>query len=171
MYFFTSDQHYGHKNIIKHCNRPYEDVEEMNQDLIKRHNSVVGVNDTVIHGGDFCFHGRSGDAGKIIGQLNGNHTFVRGNHDSWLPKSAIKMWSKRIEGQYIVVCHYALRVWNRSRYNSWQLHGHSHGELKPIGKQWDVGVDNNDYFPVSFEQMKLIMRNRPNNFDYGERQR
>jgi calcineurin-like phosphoesterase family protein len=58
-----------------------------------------------------------------------------------------------------------MRVWPRSHYNSWQLYGHSHGRLEPVGKQWDVGVDNNNFYPVSFDQLVEIMKNRPDNFN------
>jgi calcineurin-like phosphoesterase family protein len=61
------------------------------------------------------------------------------------------------------VCHYAMRTWARSHYNSYQLHGHSHGRLEPIGKQWDIGVDNNDFYPVSLDGIAEIMSKRPDN--------
>jgi calcineurin-like phosphoesterase family protein len=47
--------------------------------------------------------------------------------------------------------------------NSWQLYGHSHGKLAPIGKQWDIGVDNNNFYPVSFNKICEIMVDRPDN--------
>ena len=56
-----------------------------------------------------------------------------------------------------------MRVWPRSHYNSWMLYGHSHGMLDPIGKQHDVGVDNNEFYPVSLEQIREIMMGRPDN--------
>jgi calcineurin-like phosphoesterase family protein len=69
----------------------------------------------------------------------------------------------KIEKQLIIVDHYAMRRWSRSHYNSWQLFGHSHGKLEPSGKQWDIGVDNNNFYPVSFNQLKKIMKERPDN--------
>jgi calcineurin-like phosphoesterase family protein len=56
-----------------------------------------------------------------------------------------------------------MRTWHRSHYNSWQLYGHSHGTLEPIGKQWDIGIDNNNYYPLSFEDIEMIMNRRPDN--------
>jgi calcineurin-like phosphoesterase family protein len=70
---------------------------------------------------------------------------------------------KKFDGQLIVVCHYAMRAWAASHYSSWQLFGHSHGQLEPVGKQWDIGVDNNDFKPVSLEEIKEIMKSRPDN--------
>jgi calcineurin-like phosphoesterase family protein len=76
-----------------------------------------------------------------------------------------EIWQKGIEGQMVVACHYNLRVWPASHYNSWLVYGHSHGKLAPEGKQWDVGVDNNNFYPVSFDTLKVIMDNSPDNFN------
>jgi calcineurin-like phosphoesterase family protein len=161
MYFFTADEHYGHANIIRYCNRPFRNAEEMDSEIVRRHNLVIGDGDIVVHVGDFVMGNR--DASPYLGQLKGAHIFLRGSHDHWLDESAHEIWEQMIEGVYVVACHYAMRVWPRSHYNSWQLYGHSHGTLEPIGKQWDIGVDNNDFYPVSFEQLKEIMKSRPDN--------
>jgi calcineurin-like phosphoesterase family protein len=163
-YFFTADEHYGHRNIIRYCDRPFESVDEMNAELIRRHKAVVGRGDIVVHAGDFTL-GTPRHAHEIMEQLRGDHVFLRGSHDKWMKRPAPDIWQKTIEGQLVVVCHYAMRVWPASHYNSWQLFGHSHGQLPPEGKQWDVGVDNNDFAPVSFEQLVAIMSERPDNFN------
>jgi len=62
-----------------------------------------------------------------------------------------------------------MRVWSRSHYNSWQLFGHSHGTLEPIGKQLDIGVDCHDFNPLSFDQVFKIMKSRPDNPNKGSR--
>lgn len=152
MYFFTGDQHFSHVNILKYCDRPFDSIEEMNEAIIKNFNKVVGKKDHTIHVGDFTFK----NPDEFISKLNGDHTFIRGNHDRWMGKSYHEMWVKTIEKQTIVACHYAMRVWPQSHYGSWQLYGHSHGKLPPIGLQYDVGVDNNNFFPLSFEQLKKI---------------
>ena len=162
MYFFTADEHYGHANILNHCKRPYRSVEEMDAALIQLHNSVVGENDTVVHAGDFCFGKKRDIAEGYLKQLNGNHIVLKGSHDYWL-KDGHEIWEKKIEDEYVVVCHYAMRVWPRSHFNSWQLYGHSHCRLEPLGKQWDVGVDNNEFTPVSFQKLKTIMAGMADN--------
>lgn len=162
MIFWTADQHYDHYNIIKYCNRPYTNTDEMNHDLITKHNEVVTPQDHTIHVGDFTLRNTS-FAKDIIRQLNGNHTFLIGSHDYWLKKKGLHIWQKKIEGEFIVACHYALRVWHKSHYNSWHVFGHSHGNLLPQGKSWDVGVDNNGFYPVSFDQLKSIMQKMPDN--------
>ena len=160
-YFFTADEHYGHANIIKYCNRPFKNVKEMNQVLIERHNEIVEEGDTVIHAGDFTFR----NPGLYVDQLSGHHVFLRGSHDKWMDKSYHEIWEKTIEGQKIVVCHYPMRTWAASHYNSWQLHGHSHGQLKSQGKQLDIGVDSHDFYPVAFPRVKMLMENKEDNIN------
>ena len=163
MYFFTADEHYGHKNIIQYCNRPFANVEEMNETIINNHNEVVGKRDIVVHAGDFCGLKNKDYVKPLVKRLNGQHIHLKGSHDYWLPKSAPTRWEKKIGDHYFVVDHYAMRVWHRSLYNSFQLYGHSHGSREPIGKQHDIGVDNNNFYPVSDEQIVEIMKDRPDN--------
>ena len=170
MYFFTSDEHYGHakgdSSIIKFCNRPFDNIYEMDQEIIRRHNEVVSNSDIVIHAGDFAFRNKL-PVDKYIKQLNGEHIFLKGSHDTWMKGDSFSGWAKQIEDQYVVVCHYAMLTWPRSHYGSWQLYGHSHGNLNLniMGKQYDIGVDNNNFYPVSFNQIKEIMKNKPDNFN------
>lgn len=158
MNFFTSDEHYGHKNIIKFCKRPFDSVEEMDSNIINNHNSVVTDDDIVYHLGDFTLKGLP--AKEYIKQLNGKHIFIQGNHDRWLKKTNTP---HIIQLDNIIMCHYPMSIWNKSCYNSWQLHGHCHGTYLPVGKQWDVGVDNNHFYPVSMEKLEKIMECRPDN--------
>jgi len=58
-----------------------------------------------------------------------------------------------------------MRSWPASFHGSWLLYGHSHGRLVDIGKQYDIGVDNNSFYPVSFEQIKEIMKAKESNID------
>jgi len=159
MYFFTSDEHYGHANIIKHCNRPFGSVEHMNEVLIARQNEKVGKNDIVVHAGDFCWSKTHKEAQeKYISRLNGNHIFIKGSHDKWLPSSAKCRWRKTIEGKFITVDHYAGRTWERAFHKSWQLYGHWHNSNKRnIGLQHNLCVDANNFYPLSFEEIREIM--------------
>jgi calcineurin-like phosphoesterase family protein len=79
--FFTADTHFGHRNVIAYCNRPYEDVEEMNEDLIKRWNETVGPHDMVFHLGDFAFQNKERTR-DTIQRLNGFKILIKGNHDN-----------------------------------------------------------------------------------------
>ncbi|MBV5347499.1 hypothetical protein JZU46_04700, partial [bacterium] len=71
----------------------------------------------------------------------------------------------KIEGQVVVACHYPLRTWNVSHYGSWQVFSHPHGHLDPIGKQWDVSVNNNNFYPVSFDKLRELMDAASDNFN------
>ena len=161
-YWFTADEHYFHRNIIKYCDRPFDSVEEMNQEMIDRFNSVVGKDDITIHAGDFGL-GTKSSIKNVIAQLNGSHTFLLGSHDRWLNKNTMTIYQRKFNGTMIVVCHYCMRTWALSHYNSWHLYGHSHGTLPSIGKSMDIGVDTNNFFPYSLNDIERIMKDKPDN--------
>ena len=157
MIFFTADLHLGHGNIIKYCNRPFNNVDEMDQTLIKNWNETVSDNDVVYILGDFCFK----KYGYYIRQFNGHIIELQGDHDNF--KNNNFLMNIKVGHTSITLCHWCMRVWRKSHYNSWHLYGHSHGNLSPIGKSWDVGVDNNDFRPLSFNDIEKIMSCRPDN--------
>jgi calcineurin-like phosphoesterase family protein len=164
MYWFTADEHLGHTNILKHCNRPFKDVDEMDAIIIKNFNKVVTPDDTTVHIGDFTLKGPSVAEGYIE-RLNGTHIFIKGGHDYWIKDdqpNIIQIWEKEINGIYVVACHYAMTVWPRSHHGSIQLFGHSHGKQKAGPMQMDVGVDAIDsnhrqFYPYSFDEIIKIL--------------
>jgi len=111
MNFFTADEHFGHENIIKYCNRPFRNIGEMDSVLIENFNLTVSKNDVTIHAGDFAWKNEK----EYLKKLNGTHIFLKGSHDHWLPDSAKYIYEGMFdlgsECQFIVVCHYAMRVW------------------------------------------------------------
>jgi calcineurin-like phosphoesterase family protein len=169
---FTSDTHWGHANIIRYSNRPYADVEEMNEALIKNWNAVVNPTDTVWHLGDFAFLQFS-KFKSIIWRLNGDIHVVLGNHDKLITQNqheilrqgkikSIQTYAEvKAEGRFIVLFHYGQRVWNKSHHGSIHLYGHSHGSLPPHGLSVDVGVDckeiTSEYRPVSLAEVTKYM--------------
>jgi calcineurin-like phosphoesterase family protein len=173
--FFTSDQHYGHKNIIKYANRPFASVDEMNETLIENHNKTVGHRDIVWMLGDFAFM-QPNRIKQVLQRLNGQKNLVLGNHDKGIAKHRREYIGEGLfnaiydakelnwEGQHICLFHYGGRVWNKSHRGSWMLYGHSHGSLPPFGKSVDVGVDDknitDEYRPVSFDEVKAFMATR-----------
>ena len=166
MIFFTSDEHYNHINqkgsgVIDYCNRPFKDINEMNEELIKRHNEVVRLGDTTYHIGDFAFKGKSYNYSyeTLRNRLRGNHIFLNGSHDRGNPLIDPKITTLeiKINGQSIFLNHYAQRRWAKSHYGSWHLFGHSHGTLESYGYSFDVGVDTNNFYPYSFDQIKERM--------------
>ena len=78
--FFTSDTHFYHGNIIRFCNRPFKDVDMMNETIISNWNNTIGQDDIVFHLGDFCLGG-SAEWTKILDRLNGKIYLIMGNHD------------------------------------------------------------------------------------------
>jgi len=174
--FFTSDHHFYHKNVIKFCNRPFKTIEEMHEILIDNWNNVVNDNDEIYYLGDFSF-GTPKQTRELLLKLKGKKYLIVGSHDRQTMECKdlfVKtnyMWRVDIDKKTsITLCHYCMRRWTKSHYNSWHLYGHSHGELNPIGKSWDVGVDvkENNYTPLSLYQVIEIMRKRPDNPDYTE---
>jgi calcineurin-like phosphoesterase family protein len=170
MVFFTADCHFGHKNIINYCNRPFKSIEEMDETLINNWNNKVSNNDVIYHIGDFCF----GNAKNYIEKLNGEKHFLLGDHDKPLhninKNSAIihkeMILKLTIEEVKLILCHWCMRVWPLSHYNSIHLFGHSHGSLEARGQSRDVGVDNNNFSPLSINDIKIIMSQRLSNFNW-----
>ena len=80
MIYFIADTHFNHENIIKYCNRPFKNTEEMNEYIIKKWNSVVKSEDIVYHLGDVGF-GTIDELKKLLAKLNGTKILVMGNHD------------------------------------------------------------------------------------------
>ena len=173
---FTSDTHFGHKNIIKFCpvtRSRFFDAEQMDEYLIVEWNKVVDVNDVVYHLGDFAFASQ-GRIREVIYQLNGRIRMLTGNHDKALSgtfgeqlviEGAIDAiypgyHEVKINGTLLVLNHFAQRVWNKSHFGSLHLYGHSHGSLPGQGKSVDVGVDSAELGlrygtlrPYSFEEV------------------
>jgi calcineurin-like phosphoesterase family protein len=164
--FFTADPHYGHARIIEICNRPYTSVEEMNEDLISRHNQRVGPKDIVYFIGDVSMKHPQ----QYLQRLNGRKHLFIGNHDD-RRFSAMQCYESVHEAAMLSVCgqsiwcsHYAHLVWPKSHYGTWHLFGHSHGGLSPAvlrGKMLDVGVDCHNYAPLSFDEIRSIMDKKP----------
>lgn len=176
--WFTSDLHYGHSNIIKYCNRPFKNKEEMNEMLIANWNAVVNENDDIYSLGDFAF-GKIGYIKSILTRLKGNIHMITGNHDEeilnhkdalineGLVLEIVPYKEILVNGQFICLFHYGARVWNRSHKGSWLLYGHSHNSLPPYGKSVDVGVDSTsilkgrtEYRPYSFAEVAKFMDTR-----------
>lgn len=179
--FFTSDQHYGHDNVIKFCCRPFKDVREMNEELIRRHNAVVPPNGVVFHLGDFAVGRDKGIAASVKARLNGaEHHLIEGNHEKLVTGvplargmfTSIKPYeslyvededAKDGARQFICLFHYPISEWDKQHHAAWSLFGHQHynGVVSPY-KRLDVGVDNPlcEYGPLSYDAVKAYMRDK-----------
>lgn len=147
-YWVTSDLHFFHAGVLKFNpdTRPFTDVNEMHEGLINHWNSVVGVNDVVLHLGDFSFKGKEATE-NILEKLNGNIVFILGNHDKAI-RNQIQTLHKhdylefRYNGTKVCAMHFPISSWNQQGRNSVMLHGHCHGSYEGKGKTVDVGWDN-----------------------------
>lgn len=87
MRWVYGDPHYYHKNVLNYCQRPFKNVEEMNNNMISRHNRIVHKEDKVFIVGDFSFANKF-DTTQIVNELNGNIILIMGNHD----RSRTRTW-------------------------------------------------------------------------------
>ena len=146
----------------------------MDETLVQKWNAKIKPEDRIYHLGDFCWGSRE-DILKMTRRLHGHIILVLGNHDEiGDPKnygfaSKHQLLEIKLNGTYITLCHYSMRVFNKSHFDAWALYGHSHGTLPPEGKTWDVGVDYNNFEPLEFEEIKKIMESRPHNLNWLER--
>jgi calcineurin-like phosphoesterase family protein len=158
--WFTADTHFGHAGALSLYRRPFASVAEMNAAMIARWNEIVGPDDDVWHLGDFALRTGVAEAAALLHQLNGRKHLVTGNNDK--PEVAgLAEWSSvqayaemTVDGHRLVLCHYAFRTWNGMAKGALNLHGHSHGRLKPLPRQTDVGVDVWDFRPIAVRQMR-----------------
>ncbi|MFC5312776.1 metallophosphoesterase [Azospirillum rugosum] len=158
--FFTSDTHFGHANILKHCQRPFANIDEHDEELVRRWNEVVGPDDDVHHLGDFAYRCDPKRLASIFKRLNGRKHLTIGNHEKG-PTLQMKWASEpvpyreiTVDGQRIVLFHFGMRVWNAMRYGTLHFYGHSHGKLSGNRQSLDVGVDCWNFRPVSLEQIR-----------------
>ena len=166
-YWFTSDTHFNHAKVIQYANRPFKDVAEMNETIIERWNERVRPGDFIYHLGDFGWK----DCSEIIKRLRGQKFLIIGSHDAEADRlkkyfcQLTPLKSIKIGIQTIVLCHTAMRVWDKSHYGSWHLFGHSHGNLGPFGKSFDVGVDTHNFYPYSFDEISAKMATLDDKFN------
>ena len=162
--FFTSDTHFCHKNILVYEaeNRPFKGRDEMNEELIKRWNSVVGSDDIVFHLGDFSFGGFS-RIKEIVSRLNGKIHILLGNHDrykhfDWENLGFAKVYDNpfMIDGKYIL-SHEPLNVIPDGKVN---VYGHVHGSKyfnTVDSNRICVCVERWNCTPIEYDKIKELV--------------
>lgn len=188
--WFTSDTHFSHDNIIKFCGRPYASVQEMDEDLIRRWNERIREDDIVFHLGDFAWGG-SAIWTSLLNRLNGHKHLIIGNHDMKNLRSNYAQYFDeitfqkqiRVEDRTIYLNHYPFLCYGGTYRQKdqliWQLFGHVHSNKSDKSRrhegkdderlkmlfptQYDVGVDNNGYAPVSFYEVRDIIEKQISN--------
>ena len=190
MVYFTSDLHLGHTNAIEFTNRPFSSVGEMNRVLIQNINDMVGIDDELWILGDFAYKVGREEVRRMREQIKCKHVhLIAGNHDKDYSQDGIFQSVqhykelKTVYGRFILF-HYPILEWNAAHYGSVHLHGHIHSTGKynednlkkkycdrltyghsskevDLGLRiYDVGVDANDFKPVSLEHIadKMILK-------------
>jgi calcineurin-like phosphoesterase family protein len=187
--WFTADLHLGHQNIIRYCDRPFDDVEAMNRALVDGWNEVVGDDDVVWVLGDFAL-GRIAETLPLAGELRGRKVLLAGNHDRcWAGHSRrVEEWTDRyleagfdeivqgatmsvIDGTAVRLCHFPYRgdSHGQDRYvdhrpadlGDWLLHGHVHERWAQHGRMINVGVDARQFRPVSETEVATLINAGP----------
>lgn len=178
--FFTSDTHFGHKWLIDFNNRPFENEKDMDEILIQNWNKTVPKDGLIFVLGDI---GITDDSyiREIFDQLNGKKILIRGNHDEIYSEETLASIFYEIydmleiqindtedsKPQNIVLCHFPMFDWNNIYKGAWQLFGHIHTrnltEFETLKKrlfpmQYDVGVDGNNFRPISYYEVKSIIK-------------
>lgn len=171
MIYFTSDLHLGHNNIIKYTNRPFKDYREMDNILIDNWNKTIKDKDEVYILGDLTM-GDPDIVDRYLSRMNGRKYLIRGNHDYFanIYNGNQLIWIKdyyelKHNKEYIILCHYPFNEWNRSYHGSLHLHGHQHNhsdynldQRKNNKNRYDVGVDANDFKPISLDKILKFFR-------------
>jgi len=165
MIFYISDTHFGHANIIKHCNRPFADVDEMNEALIMNWNNKVTNQDIVYICGDLMF--RSVTAPEMfLSRLKGKKHLIIGNHDkSWMPKVDLSRHFESVDNLKIIavsegkitLCHYPMMSFG----SHYHIFGHIHNNksdtywslLRSMDNAMNASVEINNYEPVTFAEL------------------
>ena len=136
MNYYISDLHISHKNAISFDNRPYNNVYEMDEDIIRRWNSVVKDEDTVYVLGDM-FWCKIPEAIAILNRLKGKKILIKGNHDRVHDKTFREKFEKITEyleiednGRKVVLCHYPIVCFKNHYYGWYHLYGHVHSSFE-----------------------------------------
>ena len=187
--WLTSDTHFCHENILRFCERPFSDIEEHDRILIDNWNSVVEPDDTVFHLGDFCFGGFP-KWKEIREQLNGHIILIKGNHDDHsMTTGAERLFDYvtyqmriTVDGRNVYLNHFPFLCFAHGDPNLyhennlvWAPFGHVHSRDNNTGTdqgrlqylyptQYDVGVDNNGFFPISWEDFDKKIKEQIENW-------
>ncbi len=141
--FYISDWHYGHNNCLAFDDRPFTSLEEMNQALIDRWNSVVSPGDIVYVLGDM-FWCKESEAIPVLDSLAGEKFLIKGNHDrvdsAQFKEHFVKIdeYMEIVDGdRRIVLCHYPIPCFKNHYYGWYHLYGHVHNSFEYMMMEHD----------------------------------
>lgn len=152
--WLISDTHFGHANIIRYCNRPFQSADEMDAVMIGNWNRLVKPQDHVYHLGDFCFG--SATLHRVAAQLPGHLRLILGNHDNQAPIEQYGQWFKKVLAwrlfKPVILTHVPISKESFGK-ASVNVHGHVHNNPGPKGPYVNVSVEVRDYKPVELDQI------------------
>lgn len=158
----TSDTHFGHESIIKYCNRPFKTIQEMDEYIIEKWNSMIQKQDHVYIIGDFAFNNHM----KYIDALKGRKHLILGNHDSMSAEcykrfvTVSEQKQIKYQNHYFVLSHCPLRNWTNSYRGTTCLFGHVHGRIKTYNLSFDIGMDTHNYIPYNMDEIIKMVNDR-----------
>jgi len=160
--WFTADLHFLHPKITNICSRPIS-KEEHDEWLISRINEKVAKQHQLYILGDVSM-GSKTNTEPLLAKIKCKHKFlILGNHDknlenstSFVNISQIKNFtfnSPNYPNIHIVLCHYPIASWDRKVHGAFHLYGHTHNRFQNTGLSFDCGVDAQNYYPISLEEV------------------
>lgn len=168
MNYYVSDLHFGHSGIIRMCDRPFQNVDDMDENLIQNWNQHISENDDVFILGDFCY--KANNPKKYLSRLHGHKHLVVGNHDGMILKNQEcrkyfedirDIMTIKDKNQQIVLCHYPMIEWNGYFRDTLHFYGHIHNKttndayriMSHVKNAYNVGTDILDFTPRTLEDV------------------
>lgn len=167
--WITADTHFNHKNIIEYCNRPFKNIDEMNETIIENWNKFINKDDVIFHLGDVGF-GKFEQLKPIIDKLNGKKYLIQGNHDRLNKNYYRELGFEWIKSKHIMILSeiklillHRPPLWNNNIDNSFlYIYGHTHGKSSNTKNKIDIGTDTNNFKP--YNMTDLILNYKKNGF-------
>jgi len=160
--WFTADLHLLHPKIVEICSRPTS-IEEHDEWIISRINEKVGKQDQLYILGDVSMGSKKNTEPLIMKIKCKNKFLIIGNHDNNLLNSTLFTQITQIKNFtfnspsypniHIVLCHYPIASWERKIHGAMHMYGHVHGRFQNSGLSFDCGVDAQNYYPISLEEV------------------
>ena len=169
MNLYIADLHFGHSNVIKFDNRPFSDAAEMDKAMIELWNARVSPDDNVYIIGDFAYKSDK-DEDWYLERLKGHKHLIIGNHDGKLLQndramacfeSVDKVMHVTDGENQVVLCHYPMAEWYKSRHGTWLIYGHIHNRkddtyyyMRTLDHALNAAASINNYMPASFSELE-----------------
>lgn len=169
MKFYISDMHLGHANIIRHSNRPFNNVDEMDKTIISNWRERVSKDDDIYCVGDMMF--KVQNPKTYLEQLTGRIHLIKGNHDHFIKDRSLWKYFESIDdylkindnGRTVILFHYPLAEWDGFYRDSIHLFGHIHNNdndaakiMRSIKNCYNVGADLLGFTPRTLDEIIKI---------------